>query len=992
MNNMENFEEKYIYQNCLEQLLWLFKWIAVVDKKTIEKDGINMGSNFAKFRRYPEYKVFIDYACEAEKHFSEVTDGNYHSVGTDCRMSLEGFMTYLYKNKKLQINEEFYKHTIADKTLWNETNRIKEVLGRETNPTGYELGSKIGLNGKPQKLFWLDAAITSKDFQNFFKIKNARPNPKEKKLTAEFSHYKSDKNFYSGEKALSILSMIYNLYFHCTDEEKRLSGTPRFDASLLTNTPKEFIRPLDSIETNGNKIPQNIVMKAILKGNLTEELLQENMSSINKTDVLGNTPLSLAVYNDDYDMVKILLENGADPNFYFKNKCADFVKSVNEEIKKDPNKYSSVWSDYIEAHNCIPLIIALKKDNKKIVELLLKYSAKTWEFWMDDYYTTIRIPPECSSILTCAYFYNAKKCIRYLLSIDIGDVNEKAKSGVTPLMLAVEQGLSIEKLREKGAKIDIKDNCRNSVFLHAVYNFRHDYELMESLLSWGKRDLNAESFKKLINHAGLAGCPIVYMDEDEAELFLEYGADLNTKNEMGNSCVVDVAILNPKLLPWFKSNGAILDIKSLFLSSNYLELKYKKNIVEYPKQFLSKILTSTSDFISPKDLDFTVPIENIPNISPLVDAMIFSHAKVIQMNIENGKDKENKEFLTKSQISELKNINPFFDVLSKYGMRFSSFDGIINSYNQIIEGVTEGWHVNNTGREVSNEELKSLPKQKLDISIDMTLEDVLKTVSSVKELSKKQKIALYKNYPFIKELERKGIDCNIPEEVESAYATEKLILESSGKWNEWVMSPSEIQLAVREIKNAIPYEDFKISPLDDALAAENYDVGSLYLEQGILVSDFTKILLLSVHDVSEKKLNSWKKVLVALKKRKDINFSNVLLMLCKKHPTEEFDIAKEFIDNGYNYFRFVNASWKERAILSYSNEYKNYNENIRERNDSFLKHFNETSFQDVNLRLIQNAILFGADINCKDEIGKSALDYAKENGIPKSNFIFQAKF
>ena len=396
----KNYEIKKDLKNCLIQLDLLFQWLAAVENRTIEKDGTKMGSNFAKFKIIPEYcdSDFIDYACKAEKHFSEVIDDNYYVVGHDCRMSLEGFMTYLYKTKHLKINEEYFKHSVDDEALWNESNRIRD--NKETNPTGYELGTKkekdektrkLGDNhGKPitkkgkdektRKLFWLDAAITSKDFQDFFNDHNAWPNAKEKKLAAEFSHYK-DKKFYTGEKALSILAMIYNLYSHCTDKQL-FAGTPHFDVSLLENVPTELIKPQLSIEVNGKEeeIPQNALLEAVYNKEVSDALIKENLSLINKTDVLGNTPLSLAVYNDDFETVKTLLENGADPNFFFKNldfeNCqGDFYKSVFEEISKDEEKYKLVLDDYIEGHNCIPLIIAMKKDNFDIVRLLLQNSA-----------------------------------------------------------------------------------------------------------------------------------------------------------------------------------------------------------------------------------------------------------------------------------------------------------------------------------------------------------------------------------------------------------------------------------------------------------------------------------------------------------------------------------------------------------------------------------------------------------------------------------------
>ena len=414
----------------------------------------------------------------------------------------------------------------------------------------------------------------------------------------------------------------------------------------------------------------------------------------------------------------------------------------------------------------------------------------------------------------------------------------------------------------------------------------------------------------------------------------------------------------------------------MFYLRSYLTIKYEpRRATTYSKSFFNEVLRTAAkyDLVSPNDLDFSVPIDNIPRITPLIDAILFAKSNpILQDNIDWGKEKSGKGFLTNSQISTLKNTYPFINECSRCGMTFSSYSGIEWWYNKIVEDV------------------KKLPKEKLNISIDMTLEEVFQAVASVKELSKAQRVALFERYPFTKELEKRGIDLNVPEEIESNYNTD------------WAMSSAEIVAAIKDVKSEIPYEDIEISPLDDALIEKNYDAAAIYLTKGINVSELTKILLLSVHDVPVKDSSTWKKVLVALKLRKDIDFSDVLLSLCKNHPNNDFDIAEEFIDNGYNFYRFANYNvffWCETrkhdtSNCDYNHLIRNKDgtdntspsvEDVRKRNNSlFLKTFGEASFQYVNLRLIKNAILFGANPRKQDEIYKSAFDYAKENRIDES--------
>lgn len=937
-----NCEIKRNLRNCLNLLEFLFQWLVAIENKPIEKDGTKVGSNFAKFKIVPEYIEFIQPACDAEIHFGRK---EYPQCAERCRNSMGEFIKYLY--------------------------------------TKFGWEKPIG-NIKPDEPS-LDQLIKDSNVQNYLKENGSLRYTYSKKSGNDATHqpfYQTDIK----DAFKSLNDLFYLITKSLPKDNRPFVGTQRFDISLLTNCPKELIKPQLSIEVNGKeqKIPQNNLLKAVFSKTITETLIKENLTNINNADLMGNTPLSLAVYNDDLNTVKMLLENGADPNYYF-----------------------TKLNSHIEAHRCVPLIIAIKKDNVDIVECLLQYSARTWDSRFDDYYACVSIPPECSTVLACAFYYNAKKCIRFLLNNGIDEINKRTVSGVTPLLLAVENGLYVEKLLEKGAQINLLDNRRNSVFLHAVQNMRHDYELLEKLLDKAKKELSEVDFKNLLNHTGSAGCPISYMDKDEADLFLEYGADVNAKNEMGVSCIVDVAYLNPEYIPWFKSKGAKFDIKSFFSASSFLELKYAGSRGKYNKQFFTEVLNNAIQFelITLNDLNFSVSIDYIPRISNLVDAILFSKAKIIQINSEYEKEQREKEFLSDEQLKELIDKHPFIKELSSIGRKFTSYSHVEGNYNTLLELVNDGLTYSNLSTELTNKDVMNLPKQKLNIAIDMTIAEVFNAIASVKELSKAQRIALFEKYPFIKQLESRGIDINIPEEIESNYNYDT---KSFGNWNDWEMSPTEIIEAIREIKDKVPYEDLKISPLDDALISKNYAAASIYLKKGIYVSDFTKVLLLSIHAISEEDISAWKKVLAVLKLRKDIDFSDVLLDLCKNHPKDDFDIAEEFIDNGYNFYRFANFNLPDFIGITLASGVSNcdYNsylqlikkedgtydksssiDDVRKRNNSsFLNNFDETSFQDVNLRLIKNAVLLGANPNKQDNMHKTAFDYAKENGIEETLF------
>ena len=76
-------------KNCLIHLDYLFQWLAAIENKPIKKDGIEMGSNFAKFLINPEYINFIQPACNAEKHFA---NEEYPECAERCRIQWGNFL------------------------------------------------------------------------------------------------------------------------------------------------------------------------------------------------------------------------------------------------------------------------------------------------------------------------------------------------------------------------------------------------------------------------------------------------------------------------------------------------------------------------------------------------------------------------------------------------------------------------------------------------------------------------------------------------------------------------------------------------------------------------------------------------------------------------------------------------------------------------------------------------------------------------------------
>ena len=166
------------------------------------------------------------------------------------------------------------------------------------------------------------------------------------------------------------------------------------------------------------------------------KLLLTNGSKVNSEVGLHvNTPLHFAVRNGDIEIVKMLLDRGADVdaiNLYNVTPLHIAVESKKVEIVELLLNHGAC----VNARNCnssTPLLLAAKEDSEEIVKLLLKHGA------------------DVNSAYTCT-----------------------SSEGYTPLCLAVKGGHEkvVQLLLECGANVDAQDNDGKTV-LHFAVNRRY---------------------------------------------------------------------------------------------------------------------------------------------------------------------------------------------------------------------------------------------------------------------------------------------------------------------------------------------------------------------------------------------------------------------------------------------------------------------------------------------------------------------------------------
>lgn len=207
-------------------------------------------------------------------------------------------------------------------------------------------------------------------------------------------------------------------------------------------------------------------------------------NNLNETDMFGKTPLLLAIDNDDYTGVEILLASGADPN------------------QRDREKNTS------------PIGLAVDKGNSKIINHLLAKGADGG-----------------AELLHSA----AAQDNRDLLDLLLGqgsDINLSDEKGKTPLAIACENDNRdlVEYLLKKSANIDQKDNDGNNPLSISLKS--KNYKLFNLLVDYG-----ADIYTKNDQGQNILAQSIIKSNSKLFEILLSKDFDLAEKDNNGKTCL-----------------------------------------------------------------------------------------------------------------------------------------------------------------------------------------------------------------------------------------------------------------------------------------------------------------------------------------------------------------------------------------------------------------------------------------------------------------------
>jgi len=398
------------------------------------------------------------------------------------------------------------------------------------------------------------------------------------------------------------------------------------------NTPLLIATKLVSDEVQKKKIIQFLLLKG---------------ADINGRSIRGDTPLNLAVANNNYDLADFLLKNGADVNI------------------GDYNGWTplhSAWSD-------------------TIAKLLVSYGAQL------DAKTNFGRTPLFKAVSVDIF----RDIALYLISQG-ADINAVDKHGNTLLHVAIwNRDMELPKLIiAKGLNINIK-NKFNETPLHIVARFQSKKEA-EYLIACGA-DVNARDSEQQtpLHWAAARG------NYDVVDLLISKGADANATDTLGHTPLYYALLAND-------SKGAHILRKSTFKERNELKAlvsyeflsalgshgagnlkKARMLLVKYPQYDLANTrnicyMTPLQQRVYEDDIE-TVEflLAHGANINekdrygstPLLIAINRPYLQLVDLLIKNGANVNAKDIDGKTPLQEAKQIGnkELVDLLRKHGAK-----------------------------------------------------------------------------------------------------------------------------------------------------------------------------------------------------------------------------------------------------------------------------------------------------------------------------------
>jgi ankyrin repeat protein len=258
-------------------------------------------------------------------------------------------------------------------------------------------------------------------------------------------------------------------------------------------------------------------------------LLSRSKAELNVRGERGMTPLLLALSRRHTEMVKYLLEEGADVQMkYVTGNTALYLAAGrgHAEFVRLLLSYSKAELNMRGQHGMTPLLLALSQGHTEVVKYLLEEGADA----------TLADETGNTSLYQAAGGGHGE-IVRLLLPHSKADLNVRGQDGMTPLILALRRGRAevAKYLLEAGADVTLVDEGGNTA-LHLAAG-RGYAEIVRILLSHSKAELNMKGQRDMT--------PLLLaLSRGHAEIvkyLLEAGADVTLANEIGNAALHQAA-------------------------------------------------------------------------------------------------------------------------------------------------------------------------------------------------------------------------------------------------------------------------------------------------------------------------------------------------------------------------------------------------------------------------------------------------------------------
>ncbi|XP_067652079.1 putative ankyrin repeat protein RF_0381 [Haliotis asinina] len=269
----------------------------------------------------------------------------------------------------------------------------------------------------------------------------------------------------------------------------------------------------------------NMLLSACREGDMevVKFVLSQNIVDVDSRGPRKKTPVMLAAQYGHKEVVKVLVENGADLSLAY-DTGSNGLHLACSKGRLEVVKY--IISQNIVDINCRGLgkktaaMIAAGCGHKEVVELLVENGAD--------------LSLACASgsnILHLACSRGRLEVVKYILSQNIVDINSRGLKKKTPVMNAAESGHKdvVELLVEKGANLSLACDTGSNI-LHFTCS-KGRLEVVKYILSQNILDINSRGMMKKtpVMNAAESG------HKEVVELLVENGADLSLTYGTGSN-------------------------------------------------------------------------------------------------------------------------------------------------------------------------------------------------------------------------------------------------------------------------------------------------------------------------------------------------------------------------------------------------------------------------------------------------------------------------